>query len=253
MSPSSIPTAASFLTVFPPDAPRPLTANLNWVGRAGTDAERGHGSVVGGRPDGVLQPGRHRRPAVDIVGYYELLAPAAQQAQQAAAGPQGATGSPGWRPVIPGRARHRSCGSPPPVATSPPVGGVGVDHRQLRHQAVPDQDRPRHLHRERTGPSSRTTSTSKAPARTSPPSPAPAAPTRTATLDAVLAATGAALNIEVRRPDHRQHGRGNSIPLRSAPSLCRQTCRSTMSPPPQPAGIARTLASSSTGRDLRRP
>jgi hypothetical protein len=95
------PTAASFLTVFPPDAPRPLASSMNWMpGQAPT-------------PNGVTAPlSRDGRMAiynlagsvdvlVDIVGYYELAigggsqGPPGEKGDKGDAGPQGVPGPSG--------------------------------------------------------------------------------------------------------------------------------------------------------------
>lgn len=69
------PTAASFLTVYPADAPRPVSANLNWVAR---QAPTPNAVTAGLSADGRLALFNLAGTvdvAVDVVGYY---APAKQ-------------------------------------------------------------------------------------------------------------------------------------------------------------------------------
>ncbi len=83
------PTAASYLTVFPPDAPRPLASNLNWVGgqaptpNAVTATLSSDGRLALFNFDGFVDV------LVDIVGYYELSTGTGPQGPP---GPRGDTG-----------------------------------------------------------------------------------------------------------------------------------------------------------------
>jgi hypothetical protein len=88
-----LPTSASFLTVFPSDDARPLTANLNWVAgqaptpNAVTVALSSTGSVSFYNLSGTVHL------TADIVGYYE---PAISGTGPAGpAGPTGPAGPPG--------------------------------------------------------------------------------------------------------------------------------------------------------------
>jgi streptogramin lyase len=82
------PTAASFLTVFPADVVRPLSANLNWVAgqaptpNAVTAALSATGTLGFYNLTGTVDL------AVDVVGYYE-------PSSSGPAGPEGATGPAG--------------------------------------------------------------------------------------------------------------------------------------------------------------
>ena len=92
-------TAASFLTIWPSDAPRPLASSLNWVPGAPPDAEQGRCPPVGRWSLQSVQPERHRRRARRR---RRLLHPC----QLGFAGQRRNTGS-GWTSRSDGP--HRSC------------------------------------------------------------------------------------------------------------------------------------------------
>lgn len=104
------PTAASYLTVFPADAVRPLSSNLNWVaGQAPTP----NAVTAMLSADGRLSMFNLNGTVdllVDIVGYYELASAGAPgpkgdtgaagpKGDTGAAGPQGPAGDPAPRPA----------------------------------------------------------------------------------------------------------------------------------------------------------
>ena len=90
----SNPTAPSFLTVFPADAGKPLTSNLNWVAgqaptpNAVTAMLSADGELALYNLNGTVDL------LVDIVGYYEL-ASAGSAGEPGPAGPAGETGPAG--------------------------------------------------------------------------------------------------------------------------------------------------------------
>jgi hypothetical protein len=91
------PTAASYLTVFPADAPRPLASNLNWVaGQAPTPNAVTATLASDGRLAFYNLTGSVD-VLVDVVGYYELSTTGGSQGLQGPPGPKGDTGSQGPR------------------------------------------------------------------------------------------------------------------------------------------------------------
>jgi hypothetical protein len=86
------PTAASYLTVYPADVPRPLASNLNWVAgqpptpNAVTAALSTDGRLAFYNFDGSVDV------LVDIVGYYELSTGTGPQGIQGIPGPKGDPG-----------------------------------------------------------------------------------------------------------------------------------------------------------------
>lgn len=92
------PSAASYLTVFPADAPKPLSSNLNWVaGQAPTP----NAVTAMLSADGRLSMFNLNGTVdllVDIVGYYEL-ASAGAAGPQGDPGPAGPQGAPAPRPA----------------------------------------------------------------------------------------------------------------------------------------------------------
>jgi hypothetical protein len=88
------PTAASYLTVFPADAPRPLASNLNWVaGQAPTPNAVTATLASDGRLAFYNLTGSVDL-LVDVVGYYELSMAGGSQGPP---GPKGDTGPQGPR------------------------------------------------------------------------------------------------------------------------------------------------------------
>jgi Collagen triple helix repeat (20 copies) len=89
------PTAASFLTVFPADAARPLASSLNWVaGQAPTP----NGVTATLSDDGrmaIYNLAGSVDVLVDIVGYYELAVGTGPAGPQGPEGPPGAKGDTG--------------------------------------------------------------------------------------------------------------------------------------------------------------
>lgn len=89
------PTAASYLTVFPADATRPLASNLNWVaGQAPTPNAVTAPLSADGRM-GLYNLAGTVDVLVDVVGYYEL----SSGGQAGPPGAPGAPGNPGPRPA----------------------------------------------------------------------------------------------------------------------------------------------------------
>jgi hypothetical protein len=95
------PTAASFLTVYPADAPRPLASNLNWVAgqaptpNAVTATLASDGRVAFYNLAGSVDV------LVDVVGYYEISPTGGEQGPPGPPGPKGDTGLQGL-PGVPG-------------------------------------------------------------------------------------------------------------------------------------------------------
>jgi hypothetical protein len=95
------PTASSFLTVFPTDKPRPLTASLNWAAgqaptpNAVTAALSADGHVSFYNLSGVVNL------TADVVGYYEPTSagPPGPKGDPGDPGPKGDPGDPGPHPT----------------------------------------------------------------------------------------------------------------------------------------------------------
>ena len=105
------PTADSYLTVYPSDAPRPTASNLNWVAASPPTPNQ---VTVGLSADGAIGVYNHAGTVdvvVDIVGYYQAAVAggdaglAGAVGPQGPAGPAGAAGQPGspGAPGTPGR------------------------------------------------------------------------------------------------------------------------------------------------------
>lgn len=91
------PTAGSFLTVFPADATRPLSSNVNWQpGQAPTPNAVTAALSADGRL-GLYNLAGTVDLLVDVVGYYEVSTPSGSQGPPGPKGDAGSQGPPGPR------------------------------------------------------------------------------------------------------------------------------------------------------------
>jgi len=119
------PTAASYLTVFPADAPRPLSSNLNWTAASSPTPNQVTVGVSAQGAIGVYNNAGTVDVIIDVVGYYEAegsdtgtVAQVGSGGADGAPGPAGADGAPG-----PAGADGRTILS----GTGAPVGGEEGD------------------------------------------------------------------------------------------------------------------------------
>ena len=96
------PTAASYLTVFPADVPRPLSANLNWTAASSPTPNQVTVGLSAQGAIGVYNNAGTVDVIIDIVGYYEpegsgsgSVGPVGPVGPAGADGADGAPGTPG--------------------------------------------------------------------------------------------------------------------------------------------------------------
>lgn len=89
------PTAASYLTVFPADAPRPMASNLNWVAGQAPTPNAVTASLSSDGRMALYNLAGSVDVLVDIVGYYELSTGGGTQGPPGPPGPPGPKGDTG--------------------------------------------------------------------------------------------------------------------------------------------------------------
>jgi hypothetical protein len=119
------PTAGSFLTVFPGDAVRPLSSNVNWQSGQAPTPNAVTGALSADGRLGFYNLAGTVDLLVDIVGYYEVSTPGGSQGSPGPKGDTGAQGSPGPRGTTgsPGLAGLPGVPGPPGVRGDPGAPG----------------------------------------------------------------------------------------------------------------------------------
>ncbi len=92
------PTASSFLTVYPADAAKPNSSNLNWTATSSPTPNQVTVGLSAGGAINVWNYGGNVDVIIDIVGYYQPSTSGSGGAQ----GPKGDTGATGAQgPAVP--------------------------------------------------------------------------------------------------------------------------------------------------------